>query len=966
MSLAAKFNRKKKVEKAASAPQKRPSNKHVNTVEKILKNIENFIADQNLSLAEIKGISFSVFEKEILKRLSVCKVTNINSSIDTTGTLEDPRMGTIENYQLCTTCEKTNDECTGHLAMMDLPVNIIHPFYRSTVIQILNCICHTCGKLLITDSIINEKGINLLKGSKKLKAVVEASQKIKECSNPNCALQPLFKDKKPSETNIWSRDVPYVIKKNKREKDLFMSVNTIKKKLDFISDKDAKTLGFSLNHPRNFIIDYIPVIPLNDRPYNETGTKDRKDHPLTFAYKDILLKNLESLQYEDEDEKEECYSNILKFYSFLIKNSSKEYTLAQKEPIKSITDLITHKEGLIRGNLMGKRCDYTGRTVLGPNKDIKFGYMGIPNEMKKLTLPENITFYNFDRIKQLAKDGKIKYFCPKKGNLAGRKLKFDINKHIDKLSIGDRVDRESENGDYFLFNRQPTLHRYSMLGYEAMFENKLTIGVHLSSTEGHNADFDGDEGNLHLVQTASAQTEARILMSPINCMMNTGSSSPQASLIYNSVTGAYLMTYKNVPISIEMFEEGINYLNQLMKNTYIIDNLTDIEERLHGIAKYSNYGLCSVLFPKDFWFMAGECHISEGVLRYGSISKACKGGHNGIIQNLYKQYGKETAANFISSANFLFNWFILKQGFTLSIKDIMIVSKEKEEEFFDEREKTIDIINKELLNMTPLKSEADKYQVEEREQDITKIVYDGSTKIGKYFIDNVLDKEANSINIMSKEKSGAKGEKTKLLSVVSSLGQIFVNQKLPEKTISQNRRWLTSFSVDDNTAESRGYSKYSFFEGIDPNAYFANAQDGRGGMIDTAVNTASTGYLQRSMIKSQEDLISNYDGSVRNQTNIIFQFSYGAGFNPVEMVLDNTEPDFEVFSFINMRELCGNINSQNGFHDFNLSGRIKNTIKKINEVYGDDFVSPEPTSDFDIGIETYQHEIEEDFIDFET
>lgn len=965
MSLAAKFNRKKKVEKAAQGPKKRPYNKHVNTVEKILKNIENFIADQNLSLAEIKSISFSVFEKEILKRQSVCKVSNINGSVDTTGSLEDPRMGTIENYQLCTTCEKTNDECTGHLAMMDLPVNIIHPFYRSTVVQVLNCICHTCNKLLISETIISEKGINLLKGSKRLKAITEASQKIKECNNPNCAMQPVFKDKKPSETNIWPRDLPYFIKKNKREKDLFMSVDTIKKKLDCISDKDAKTLGFDINHPRNFIVDYIPVIPLNDRPYNETGTKDRKDHPLTFAYKDILLKNLESLQYDDKDEKEDCYSNILKFYSYLIKNSSGEYTLAQKEPIKSITDLITHKDGLIRGNLMGKRCDYTGRTVLGPNKNIKFGYLAVPEGMKNLTMPETITIYNMNKIIKLAKEGKIKYFCPRNGNLAGRKLKFDINKHIDKLRIGDRVDRNSEDDDYFIFNRQPTLHRYSMLGYRAKFQDKMTIGVHLSSTEGHNADFDGDEGNLHLVQTTSAQTEARLLMTPIYCMINSAGSNPSASLIYNSITGAYLMTHQNKPMSAKIFNEGVEHIREQMGEEYVNTNLSNLDKRLGNIDKYSYYGLCSILFPPDFWFMNRTCHISEGVLRYGSISKACKGSHNGIIQNIYKNYNKQAAADFISAANFLFNWFLTKQGFSLSIEDILITSKEKESYFYDERDKYIDIMNKELINLPILDDDADKYKIEEREQYISKLTHNTSIKIGKFFIDEILDKERNSINIMSKETSGAKGEKTKLLSVVSSLGQIFVNQKLPAKTINKKRRWLTSFSVYDTSAESTGFSKNSFFEGIDPNAYFANAQDGRRGMIDTAVNTRSTGYLERSMVKSQEDLIMNYDGSIRNQTNIIFQYSYGPGFNPMDMVKDDTENDFEVFSFINIKELCGTINSQNGFHDFDLSGKIRNIIEGINEKYGEQIEVKEPSSDFDVGVEEYHHGIEEDYLDFD-
>jgi len=933
MSLAAKFNRRKKdTTKAANQPQKRPSNKHVNTVEKILKNIENFIADQNLPEADIKEVSFSVFDKEVAKRNSVCKITNVNSNIDPTGSLDDPRMGTIENYQLCTTCEKTNDECTGHMSILELSANFIHPFFRSTVVQVLNCICHTCNKLLITDIIIQDKGIDTLKGGRKLKAISDICLKL-ECSNPACAARPFFKDKKPSETNIYDRSLPFIIKKGKQEKDSFMSVNTIKKKLDYISDKDAKTLGFTINHPRNFIIDYIPIIPLNDRPYNTVDNIGQKDHPITMAYKEILLKNLESMQYENEDKQEECYQTILKYYSLLIKNNSKEFTISQKEPLKSITDLITRKDGLIRGHMMGKRCDYTGRTVLGSNERLNFGYLALPEEMKNLTIPEIITIYNYEHIIELARQGRIKFFCPKEGNLAGRKLKFDISKHLDKLDIGDRIDRFSQNGDYFLFNRQPTLHRQSMLGYEAQFQDKLSIGLHLSSTSGHNADFDGDEGNLHLVQTTEAQTEVRLIMSSTYCIINSGQSRPEASLIYNSITGAYLMTKDNDTITPRRYQEGIDYVTNRMVSSYVKDNMDTLESRLDGIDKYSNFGLVSILFPPDFWFMKGGILIHNGVLRRGNISSVCGSSYNGIIQVMVKKYGNKMAGYFISAANFLFNWFIFLQGFSLSIKDIMIEPKKRRDDFLEKRDQLINVMNVELTNMKEMENKINKYKQAEREEKITKLIYDTTEEVDKFFKENILVEEKNnSINIMS--KSGAKGGGKKLYNVISSIGQIFIKGQLPAKKMSNGKRWISSFSVEDQTAYATGYSKYCYFEGIEPDSYFAAAQDGRLTLADTAIKTGEVGYLQRKMVKAQEDLILNYDGSVRNQSGIIFQFSYGAGFNPMKMVLDNSENDFEVYSFINLKQMCGEVNNRNGFPDFNISGKISSLINNINSRYG--------------------------------
>ena len=140
--------------------------------------------------------------------------------------------------------------------------------------------------------------------------------------------------------------------------------------------------------------------------------------------------------------------------------------------------------------MMGKRADHTGRSVLGPCRSISFGELAAPEiMMKNLTVEEKVTNYNFDYFQGLVSEGRIDYLCPQRGSFSGRKLKFDKNKHT--INVGDIIGRYSEDGDPVLFNRQPTLHKNSMLGYILRFQPKLTIGVHLSSTSGHNADIDG-------------------------------------------------------------------------------------------------------------------------------------------------------------------------------------------------------------------------------------------------------------------------------------------------------------------------------------------------------------------------------------------------------------------------------------------------------------------------------------------
>lgn len=933
MSLALKLKKNKRKEKrGVNTPRRRPVNKFITTAEKVLRNIANDKAEKELPLASIKQVTFSVFEKEIIKRLSVCQINNLNSAADPNNSLSDPRMGTIESYHLCATCGRSNDSCPGHLAIMPLSADYIHPFYRQDTIKVLSCFCHTCNKLLISEQSIKDNGFDNLKGEKKLKAIYEYSKKL-NCSNPDCAAKPVFKDRKPSESGVYDRSVPYIIKTKDVQIDSFMSVKSIKYKLDTISDKDAKILGFTINHPRNFIIDYLPIIPLNDRPYNQTEKLERKDHDITKTYREILQKVLESLHYENEDKQEECYKEVLRYYSLLIKNSNND-SISRKDPPKSITEMLQNKEGLIRNHMMGKRCDYTGRTVLGSNRNLNFGYIALPERMRAITLPEIITPYNRARIIDMAKKGQISYFCPRRGNLANCKIKFNLDNHLKELSIGDRVDRCVMEGDYVLFNRQPTLHRHSLLGYNITFQDKLSIGLHLSSTNGHNADFDGDEGNLHFMQTFAAQVEARMLMSSVNYIINSGGSVPESALVYNSLTGAYLLTSRNYDIPKKKFMEAIDYVESHMKNNYVTTNLETLDKRLGGIKKYSSYGLCSVLFPEDFWFMRkgdqGLLHIYQGVIHSGILSEFCGTKSNGIVQTLLKKYGSQTAASFISAAEFLFNWVIYHRGFTVGIKDIMIKG-ENRNIFDEEREKIIRINDNELINMEPLNDNADSEKIDEREYKISVIAQKTGDRINKYFAKNILDKSENSINIMA--VSGAKGGASKLYNVISSKAQIFLAGSMPAKNMSNNKRWISSFHVDDRTLYSRGFSKNGYFEGISPDAFFADSEAGRLGIIDTAVKTQEVGYQSRKMVKAMEDLVCYYNGSVCNQNGIIFQFSYGSGFDPKQMVIDESDNYFNVFSFINIKNLCGDINSKNGFHNFNLAGAVKSIAKDINDKY---------------------------------
>lgn len=248
---------------------------------------------------------------------------------------------------------------------------------------------------------------------------------------------------------------------------------------------------------------------------------------------------------------------------------------------------------------------------------------------------------------------------------------------------------------------------------------------------------------------------------------------------------------------------------------------------------------------------------------------------------------------------------------------------ENKENFKEFKKNEINKLNKRLIEIEPLPSGADENEIIEQENKILRTIIDTDNIITKK-ADSFVDKENNSIGVM--DKSGAKGKQKNTASITGAVCQIFVNKKLPEKNLSGGRRWITTFSVYDKRAQATGFATNSYLEGLDPDAYFAQAQDGRIGLIDTAIKTAKVGYAQRKLAKAQEDLKINYDGSVRNLKDVIYQFTYSPGFNTEHMVIDDSDDGFQKYSFIKIKELCGRINNQNGFENFDISNYIKDII----------------------------------------
>lgn len=949
----------------------------------IIKNLEsevarqesltNFQKDRFISSAEveeekmpklsIKDVTFSILSSEILDKLSVVDATSKikrqpNSAIrDSLGVGEMPvksckrmgpplppeasitsytQMGTVDRDKLCNTCNKTDLDCPGHLGQINLSLLFIHPLFKEMAIKVLNSVCNDCSNLLLPESMVREYGGTGLAKLNKIEAAskgricrVKKDPRVKPCTrNPEWLAK--------SEDHI----IKYIRKTgtNKKGEENQADMDYIANILNNISNETAILLGFKkkdgedypITHPRDFVMKSFPVIPPNARPYVIRDGKQVEDH-LTACYDEIIRDNYKYSQAEynnDENKKRNQARDLYFHISRFIDNGDGKYCRSPTEKIKSIKERITKKEGLIRGNIMGKRVNFCGRTVLGPDSSLEFGEVAIPREMSKiLTVPEVVHERNLEYILKLWDERKINYIYQGKGDFKGRRRLVKESFYTDEINgkklrpqIGDTVDRQIEDGDILLVNRQPTLYKYSFIGDRVKLVDRKTLGIHMTETKMRNADFDGDEGNIHVIQAMDARVEAYTIANVRNLIANALTNSSMVGQVFNGIVGPYLMTSENTkPISDKMMK---TFRDRIRKYAYVDKNgknsLDTLEERLarYNINPNSGRALFSSILPAGLFYTKADNNktkdekdkppivIKDGVLISGQIGKA----HVGITANtiqiaIWKWFGQEAAANFITMNTFLGDYYILNYGLTFSYSSINI-EKEKRDEIdriisgnIDSYKYAIRELGPETPDMTPIEIEYREAQIAEILNNISKIGAKISTKAIS---------DDNPLNIIV--KAGAKGSSIEIAKITGILGQQYYKGRSPKK-ITNRTRCIPYFPPNSQEIEARGFVKNSFFTGLEPSEMYFLSEPTRVGTMNSAITTATTGFMHKRMVKVMEDVKICYDGTVRNSNDVIYQFHYGDGYDIGELSQTKFHNE-EVVNFINLQQTFDKINHE--------------------------------------------------------
>lgn len=862
--------------------------------------------EEALPTLVIEANLITVFSTRELIDRAVCEITvpeqtGLNS-------VNDPRMGVIEDNAVCSTCHKDNFECPGHLGFIRLNELFYHPLFMRHIVQVLTCVCNSCGGLLMTEEQMRERGLLKYSGAKRLQMMEPECVNL-HCTRPRdqfakpCRRNPVFLPARIKDT----KEIVYEYKTASGKKETTMNIRTVRQILNAISDEDAMLLGFSNGaHPRNFVLEAWPVIPPVARPPVIQDGIPMPDH-LTIMYTDIvryneLLRTLPDVP-QNEEKRAAAKKNLFFALEHLINNSDGKYSQGHHKVFQSVQQRIQGKEALIRGATMGKRVDYSWRTVLDPDPSLRFGQIRVPLAVARVvTVPVMVNQINIEQIRRLMAEGKITHITPGSGDLKGRRVQ--VNERIReevRINIGDKVDRWMQNGDKVVFNRQPTLHKQSIMGYDVVVGAPMTWGLHLSYTTPHNADFDGDEATGHGPQSLQAMAEVAELMHVTHCIMDPRTNKPAFGVVYDAITGAYLLTEPGTMVDEDDYADCIMLLTAT-------EQLPSLPERLarHGVNPRSGQALFSALLPEDFYYRKGSVLIVDGVLIQGQITKDHIGtSHNSIIQNLFKNYGEARVVTFLTDTPFVMNRWLASRGFSIGLQDCLPnagVDRTIQQEIAKAK------LFAEAMG-TPLE---DPLQEERREnQVIAKI--NTIRDVGLRIANENLGTD-NAIRVMASDiGGGAKGAPFNVGQIIAALGQQFVKGQRPPKAIG-GKRSLVYFAEDDDDIEARGFIAESFMKGLSPAGLFFHQWGGREGLMDTAIKTADTGAMHHRIAKALEDMKVAYDGSVRNATGVIFQYIYGGdGFDSGHLQKVKTK-EGEMATFIDLKATTEAINIKHGWY----------------------------------------------------
>ncbi|KAI5149530.1 DNA-directed RNA polymerase I subunit RPA1 [Enteropsectra breve] len=885
--------------------------------------------------------------------------------------LYDQRMGPLGRDDICETCKLNLQNCPGHFGHIKLSRPVLSPLLFDSVYGLLKAMCFHCGCFKITDfqrltlyTFLKalQQGITLehpekFVANKNLEQIENELQAMKGESTtrkslhfdavtaflrknssktlcPRCNYKNPKLIKGPSLKILTSKE--YLHKQNCEDNDPengisfqnhnYLNPFYIKELIAKLYTSESVLIAefFHSTSHEMFFIEIIPVIPNKFRP---TRFADNK-----------MFENDANVQL----------STILK-YSISVENDIKFWPDLQAQILfyfdsskgtregVGLKQVLEKKEGLFRNNIMGKRVNYAARSVISPDPNLHTREIGVPLCFaEKLTFPEKVTSFNYEKLRKLVIRGNKYPGCSfVESNGALTNLAYISNKA--RLAIANQlldgtktVWRHLVSGDPVIVNRQPTLHAVSLMTHSVkVLKNEKTLRLHYVNCKPYNADFDGDEMNIHFPQSFNALSEGVSLTHNDANYFVPANGKPIRGLEQDHIVAAMLLTLKD---SFFTRDEYFTLLGAFTiaeynatKSKFLINSGKNIFSKLSILKPciaapqelwsgkqiistiLSNFGVklnftmkAKVVFnEEDFdthripvWDKERILHIKNGIVISGVLDKNSIGATSySLIHACGEIYGYQFCNDMLTAISRTVNIYIGMKGFSIRFDDILmdesadkirfsifekadIAAQVYQSSNFSNMDEIMQMSTEELKALQkdiPAVKHYEENEVARLDGNMRSFM-NGFTSQVVQLLNKGLFKKFPANNMANTILTGAKGSIVNLSQISCSLGQ----QELEGKRVPfmVSGKTLPCFRMHETTPSAGGYVYERFLTGLKPATFYFHCMAGRDGLIDTAVKTANSGYLQRCLIKHLEGVTASYDRTVRNGRNIL-QYTYG-------------------------------------------------------------------------------------------
>ena len=813
------------------------------------------------TVSKIVGIQFSVLSPDEIRKCSVAEITSrdtYSNNIPVIGGMFDPRLGVLEPGLKCPTDGLDYIKTPGYFGHIELAKPVFYYQYLPTIMKVLKCVCIKCSKLLISKE-ANKECMDM-KPDDRWTYVHHLASKVKRCGDDTqdgCGCLVPKKIKKENLATLyaeWDGETDEASGSDSKEKlNMKMTPEVVLKIFKRISDEDVAFMGFSpkFSRPDWFICQVLAIPPPAVRPSIKMDGNQRSEDDISHTIVNIIKANKTLLEKMNEPSVNSTiiddWQSLLQYYiaTQVDNNIPSCAPVAQRSgrPLKSIKERLNGKMGRVRGNLMGKRVDFSARSVITPDPNLSIRELGVPKKIAmNITKPVVVNNRNRDFLQQLVRNGPDVY---PGANILEKKTGGDISlRYMDRITIvlenGDVVHRHMMDGDGILFNRQPTLHRMSMMCHIVrVMQQGDTFRMNIGDTKPYNADFDGDEMNLHMPQDDEAEAELKGLAAVPYQIISPAKNNSIIGIFQDSLLGVYQFTRGGLPgFDVRMA------MNLLMGYKNVNPALFSDPKK-----KITNFEILSQILPPlsmkyktkqfggsdDYATSNNVLEIIDGEILRGHIdSGVLASSTSGMIQRICNDFGNFASASFIDDLQNIITEYMKTSAYSVGISDLISDKKTAEKIVDSIKTKKLEVKTiMDNIHIGTFENKSGRTNEEEFELQVTNILNKANGEAGDIGLKS-LSKTNRFITMVN---AGSKGSKVNIAQMICLVGQQTIDGK--RVPYGFDSRTLPHYSKYDDSPGARGFVENSFIAGLTPSEVFFHAMGGRVGLIDTAVKSVT-------------------------------------------------------------------------------------------------------------------------------